>query len=100
MSGEQFSETEVADPLAPIPLKYEPLRRVGSRILPLAVRRPMLSSWQRDLCSLLLVQAATAYRLRAECTLTLGHFGRSLRYVSLGFLCIGTHVRMLRLAIC
>ena len=77
-----------ADPSRPIPLQYESLLK-SNTLLPSAVRRPQLSTWQLELTSLLMVRAAVAYRLLAECSLSLGHYGRSLRFARIGIRCLG-----------
>lgn len=82
-----------ADTTKPIPLRYEPLKTAEStaKLLPLAVRQPAAatSSFQPELSALLLVKAATAYYLLADCAFKLENYGKALRYVSLGLLCYG-----------
>uniref|UniRef100_A0A914WIX2 Erythroid differentiation-related factor 1 n=1 Tax=Plectus sambesii TaxID=2011161 RepID=A0A914WIX2_9BILA len=88
---EEEGDARVADPDTPIPLKYESLTKLGEApqvLLPLAVRRPLGSGWQTDLTSLLLIRAATAYRLLADCSSSLGHLGRAVRQARNGLACV------------
>jgi hypothetical protein len=45
-----------------------------------------------DLLSLLLIRAATAYRMLADCSSSLGHLGRSICQARMGLQCTGQSV--------